>query len=356
MVKQDIVTKIYDLSDCEYSDRHGSYQGMAGDKDGILINDEYWICKFPKSNREFKTDIGMSYNTSPLSEYIGSHVYEILGIPVHETILGIRNGKVVVACKDFCKHRGELMEMKGIRNGANRELSEIFDRELHYSATGDSVNLNEMLLHLKHNPILGRCEGVISRFWDMVVVDILIDNTDRNNGNWGLLYDEYERTYTLAPVYDNGNAFANKSTDEKIRKILQSDDKAKTDAYLSARTAFEYNGHILSAKKMVKIDESGLRDAICRFSPIIEEKLPDIMSFIAGIPCSAHGYLICSEDRKQFYAEGIKKRFYELIYPEYIRIKASQEMAAGDLGKGSHNDGYREERKGFEPEDDDFCL
>ena len=30
--------QIIDLSECEYSNRHGSYGGMDGDKDGILYN------------------------------------------------------------------------------------------------------------------------------------------------------------------------------------------------------------------------------------------------------------------------------------------------------------------------------
>lgn len=42
-----------------------------------------------------------SYTASPLSEYIGSQIYQSLGIPVHETMLGIRDNKLVVACKDF---------------------------------------------------------------------------------------------------------------------------------------------------------------------------------------------------------------------------------------------------------------
>jgi len=46
----------------------------------------------------------ISYTTSPLSEYLGSKIYEALGIPVHETVLGIRKNKVVVACRDFTKN------------------------------------------------------------------------------------------------------------------------------------------------------------------------------------------------------------------------------------------------------------
>ena len=49
----------------------------------------------------------LSYVTSPLSEYIGSHIYQILGYDVHETILGVcfeeKRYKVVYACKDFIK-------------------------------------------------------------------------------------------------------------------------------------------------------------------------------------------------------------------------------------------------------------
>lgn len=48
-----------------------------------------------------KIKVEISYTTSPLSEYIGSYIYESIGIPVHVTKLGIKDGKVVVAYKDF---------------------------------------------------------------------------------------------------------------------------------------------------------------------------------------------------------------------------------------------------------------
>ena len=48
---------------------------------------------------------GLSYVTSPLSEYIGSQIYKILGYEVHETILVVcfdgKREKIVCACKDF---------------------------------------------------------------------------------------------------------------------------------------------------------------------------------------------------------------------------------------------------------------
>lgn len=61
-------TSLYPLSN-----RDGTYGGNAGDKDGILINNEYWILKYPKSTKSMNIDQeNIKYTTSPLSEYIGS--------------------------------------------------------------------------------------------------------------------------------------------------------------------------------------------------------------------------------------------------------------------------------------------
>ena len=71
--------EIFDFSNAEYSNRNGSYGGAAGDKDGILINGEPWIAKYPKSNEGMaKSDKLSKFSQTPLSEFIGSHIYEIL--------------------------------------------------------------------------------------------------------------------------------------------------------------------------------------------------------------------------------------------------------------------------------------
>lgn len=40
--------KIHDFGNCPYSPRNGFYGGAAGDKDGVFIDGEPWICKYPK--------------------------------------------------------------------------------------------------------------------------------------------------------------------------------------------------------------------------------------------------------------------------------------------------------------------
>lgn len=114
---------LIDFNDCKLSDRNGTYGGQAGRKDGIIYNDEYWIIKYPKTTEGMNRVDGLSYTTAPLSEFIGSHIYAMLGYNVHETLLGVRNEHVVVACKDFCKHTGDLREIRTLKNYANKELS-----------------------------------------------------------------------------------------------------------------------------------------------------------------------------------------------------------------------------------------
>ena len=47
--------------------------------------------------------------------------------------------------------------------------------------------------------------GIKDRFWDCVIIDGFINNSDRNNGNWGILRSESGDV--LSPIYDNGASF-----------------------------------------------------------------------------------------------------------------------------------------------------
>jgi hypothetical protein len=58
------------------------------------------------------------------------------------------------------------------------------------------------------------------RFWDMFIVDALIGNWDRHNGNWGFLYDTAHDTMTLAPVFDCGSSLYPQMDLELMEKVL----------------------------------------------------------------------------------------------------------------------------------------
>ena len=98
---------LIDFNECIENNK--AYGGMAGSKLGIIYQNEDWILKFPKTTKGMR-ETEISYTTSPLSEYIGSHVYEILGYPVHETRLGVKDHKLVVACKKFTNAKVKVKE------------------------------------------------------------------------------------------------------------------------------------------------------------------------------------------------------------------------------------------------------
>lgn len=87
---------------------------------------------------------GLSYVTSPLSEYLGSHIYQMLGYEAHETLLGIcfdgRRNKVVCACKDFISDPAEqtLIPYTALRNDTNAQLMAKRD-----SSSFSASNINE---------------------------------------------------------------------------------------------------------------------------------------------------------------------------------------------------------------------
>ena len=66
-----------------YGQNQRMYGGTAGRKMGIFYKGENYILKFPGNLREQQMkNINLSYSNSPVCEYIGSKIYEILGLDV----------------------------------------------------------------------------------------------------------------------------------------------------------------------------------------------------------------------------------------------------------------------------------
>lgn len=84
--------------------RNKAYAGANGGKIAVMYNDEQYMLKFPPYPTKNKD---MSYTNSCISEYIGCKIFELLDIPVQETMIGKYTSKgktkIVVACKDFTK-------------------------------------------------------------------------------------------------------------------------------------------------------------------------------------------------------------------------------------------------------------
>lgn len=310
---------VFDLDKCPLSDRNSTYYGMAGQKEGIMFQGNPWIVKYPKSTAGMRGE-RTSYTTAPLSEYIGSHVYSILGYPVHETILGIRNEKLVVACRDFCDTPGQLVEFRGFKNVYNRQLEEILETELSSTGSERYVELPEILVHLQYNPSINQVSGVTQRFWDCIIVDGFINNNDRNNGNWGFL--RTPNGYTLAPVYDNGAAFSNKATDATLQKKLQNIQNAEASA-LNGVTIYSKNGTVLTFKNLLKecLPYKDFGDAVKRTVPLIQKSMPEIRSFMKQLPESYRGVSVCSAVRRAVYMQDMELRLEKLLLPTLEKVR-----------------------------------
>lgn len=327
--------KIVNLDQCELSLKNGTYTGAAGSKDGIIYENAEWLIKYPKSIRGLERTGGASYSTSPLSEFIGSKIYSILGYDVHETFLAERNGKIVVACKDFTGDK-KLLEIRAIKNYTNKELAEKLDRDFDSTGSDHYVDLDELLLHLRYNDILTNIAGINERFWEQAVVDIFINNNDRNNGNWGILRDTKGHD-ELAPIFDNGGCLQTKISEEKIAvQILKENIERTKQNASNIQTAYAINGHILSGASFLGLSNQyiGLKCAIEKVVPNIQKKFPEIIDFISDIPETYKGlnnqeYTVCSDNRKKLYILQLQSRYEDMLKTVYEELSKAPKLHRG---------------------------
>ena len=307
------MTEIIDFSNCELSSRNLEYGGRAGEKKGIIFENDFWFLKFPKTTAGMDVNNGLSYTTSPLSEYIGSHIFEILGYNVHKTILGVcldgKKYKVVCACKDFIDNDEEeiLIPYTALRNDTNPALN-----ERDFTPTSAS-SINEIIYQLKYNTALSSINNATQFFWDVLIIDLLINNNDRNEDNWGVIKNKKTGIYRMAPVFDCGNSFNSKADEEKIDKILCDIERLKSSS-LNGITAYA-NDNLERIKNLdiLDIKNKDLKEAIMRVSDKVYVKLNDIENFIKSIPESFNGIQIMSSNRKKYYFETFKIRYFSLV-------------------------------------------
>lgn len=319
-----MTTGITDINACRYSRKNGMYGGIAGQKDGIIYDGEMWLVKYPKNIAGLDRTGEATYSTSPLCEYIGSNIFRILGYDVHETFLGERHGRIVVACRDFATE-DDLIEIRTIKNHATEELSEMLEKTLSSTGSSHIVDLDEILLHLEMNPILRNVDGITERFWEQAVVDIFINNNDRNNGNWGILRDK-DGNDRLAPVFDNGGCLQTKISEGKIKRLLEDTETLSVNA-CNTQTIYGIKGHAISSARFLEQyhEHEELANAIMRLTPAIHERMDKINDFIRNIPETYRGadgkeYVVCSPERKKLYLLQVQSRLENLLCPFYTRI------------------------------------
>ena len=311
---------LIDLSKSE--DNNKLYGGNAGFKRGITIDGANWIIKFPQETTGFK-NVDISFTTSPLSEYIGSHIFQILGYNAQETKLGYYHNKkykriqVVVICKDFTNEYIKLVDYESIKNNYSDDLQEKLIEIKNNISKGNSLDthsvpIEEVMLQLDENEIFKNNKYVKEYFWDMLVIDFIINNNDRNKNNWGLLFNAKTNKYDMAPIYDNGASFVSKHSDEKLMNIMSSEARMK-NSVLNGMCYYTFGGEAVNFKNFfIKLHNANLdkdlNDAIKRVIPNFKSHWDEIKQFINGIPNEENNLEIISNIQKEFFIKSMEIR------------------------------------------------
>lgn len=191
-----------DFSSCERNLFRG-YDGANGEKISIYYNDKLYMLKFSPYNSETNRDTVASIN-----EHISCEIAKSLGLNSQNTMLGTYSGKVVVACEDFEVDNYKLLNFTSIKNS-------IVDSK----RLGKGLELDSILYTIENQKYVGT-NKLKEFFWDMFILDSLIANGDRHNGNWGILTNEIEKKCKIAPIYDCGSSFHTHYGEKQMKDIM----------------------------------------------------------------------------------------------------------------------------------------
>lgn len=210
--------------------------------------------------------------------------------------------------------------MRTLKNIHISEMNQNFNVDLHETDDDHLVNLNELFIHFKLNPEISKINGISERFWNQVVIDGLIGNNDRNNGNWGILSCGDKRE--LAPIFDNGASFYPKKSTLAIEQILKLSEADQARNNANVQEPFTIDGeHHLNYRSILDLTESEipavqvelLKTAVISNTKLVESKLHEIIEFVKSIPGNYKGYEIISEPRREYYLKSFITRFEDVL-------------------------------------------
>lgn len=272
------------------------YNGSEKKKTMILDGKKYLV-KFPDSNRSPKLNI--SYINNVYSEYIGSKIFELLGINVQKVKLGYYHQEermfYVCACEDFTNENTKLIEFEKLENAS-------LDSE------GERKDLSDIKHIIELNTYNIDKTSFKNFFWDMFIVDCLIGNTDRHNGNFGFIKNIKTEELTLAPIYDCGSCLFSTFTDERMEEVLNNEGLLR-DCIKNTSSAIKYNGSKIKYYDFItKLENDDCSKALMRMYPRVDiNKINDI---IDEIPC-------ITDIRKKFYKIIIKYKYEDILQVAY---------------------------------------
>ena len=270
------------------------YKGSEKKKT-LIYDSKRYLVKFPDPIREKNKNI--SYINNAYSEYVGSNIFRIVGFKVQNTILGKYkyngNDKIVCACEDFTDEENELYEFESIALSFNP------DKKI-------GTEVEDIMEVIQTNKMI--CSDTSKMFWKMFIIDALIGNTDRHNGNWGFLINVKTQKIEFSPIYDCGSCLNPLLEDTEIEKL---DEIAIKNLAINCYSCLRENGKRINYINYIKkMKNKECNDAIKEI--FLDIKINEINKFIDEIEG-------ISNIRKAFYKSIINYRYicikdvYEII-------------------------------------------
>jgi hypothetical protein len=270
------------------------YKGSEKKKT-LIYDSKRYLVKFPDPIREKNKNI--SYINNAYSEYVGSNIFRIVGFKVQNTILGKYkyngNDKIVCACEDFTDEENELYEFESIALSSNP------DKKI-------GTEVEDIMEVIQTNKMI--CSDTSKMFWKMFIIDALIGNTDRHNGNWGFLINVKTQKIEFSPIYDCGSCLNPLLEDTEIEKL---DEIAIKNLAINCYSCLRENGKRINYINYIKkMKNKECNDAIKEI--FLDIKINEINKFIDEIEG-------ISNIRKAFYKSIINYRYicikdvYEII-------------------------------------------
>lgn len=277
---------IYEISNINY--------GGSERKIGIKIENEYYMIKFQK-----KTAFGKRNNH--ISEYLGSQIFNMLGVTAQETILGTFKDENVVVCKDFNIDGYQFVPFNDVGESTIEE-----DKEKYQYSYEDIMSL------LQLNKKITNVEDVVSSFWEIYIIDALLGNFDRHGNNWGFL--KKNNKYEMAPVFDNGSClFPNMINEDEMIYIMNSKEETDKRVYSFPTSQIKLNGKKSSYYDVINsLVYKECNEALIKIFKRIN--LKEIFNLIDDIKS-------ISEVHKSFYKYMLNERYEKIIKESYNKLE-----------------------------------
>jgi len=276
-----------------------AYSGANGKKISVEYDGLQYMLKFPPSGALKPT--ALSYTNSCFSEHVASSIFNTLGVAAQDTMLGTFDvgdkTKVVCACRDFTAGGKILYDFCSIKNTV-----------LDSDSSGNGTELDDVLETIEKQGFVPN-DRLTEHFWDVFVIDAILGNFDRHNGNWGFLHDAATGKSEIAPVFDCGSCLLPQADEKTMREALANEDALNARVFQFPTSAIKQNDRKINYYDfLTKAEYADCNAAVKRICDRAD--MEKIRAFVDDVP-----YI--SDLLKEFYSRYITARLDKILRPAY---------------------------------------